>query len=672
MMGGMGAPRARTGPDLVTGGVRRSGSAAAALDFAVTQILGDETGRGALRAVLVRLADAFGLRAALAFQPPGAQRSAAQPPAVLGVHPAGAADQALLARIGALTLAQRASAAARPLPVTMDGQAASALLAYSVPVGGQCLCALALIGDPAGWNDEIRATAHAVAAIVATQIRHANDMARIERSRAALADQTERLNCLIASAIPGVLITDEQGAVTNVSQSFGIMFGLDGPLAGTSAVSVMRRIERVFADPFWFTRRAVAVFRARQPTTGEQIRCADGRTVEFDYWRVLVDGRYRGDIWLAWDMSDRQELEQQRLQMLEAELTARRLAEQAQRQLAEQNERLQKLDEARNQFLAIVSHELRTPLTSIVSFSELIRGEAEGLTQEGVRFLDIIERNADRLHRLVGDLLMLDRLEAGGPPPGPGPRRDRGHRRPAGDRPGPVHRQGARRDARRARGGGEHPGPGQHVQRLPAGADVKGRVLVIEDDQGISLGIRTVLTRSGFEVASSGDGKQGLRAFHAARPDLVVLDIGLPSLDGWGGLERIRDLSDVPVLILTAHGSESDKVLWLHGGGEYNLTMPVGHRELAARVEALLRRPRSEQPQAEVYDDGRLLVRLGAREVIAGGAPVPLTPPELPLLPALIRPPRQTLTPAQLLDLAWHHALGAGPERVQVSLKPAR
>src|SRR5260370_23846656 len=158
MMGGMGAPRARTGPDLVTGGVRRSGSAAAALDFAVTQILGDETALGALPAVLVRLADAFGLRAALAFQPPGAQRSAAQPPAVLAVHPAGAADQALLARIGALTLAQRASAAARLLPVTMDGQAASALLADSVPVGGQCPCALALIGAPAAWDDGTTAT----------------------------------------------------------------------------------------------------------------------------------------------------------------------------------------------------------------------------------------------------------------------------------------------------------------------------------------------------------------------------------------------------------------------------------------------------------------------------------------------------------------------------------
>ncbi len=168
----MGAPRARTGPDLMIGGARRSGSAAAVLDFAVTQLLGDDTALGALPAVLARLADAFGLRAALAFQPSGARRSAAQPPTVLAVHPPGAADQALLARIGALTLAQRASVAARPLPVTMDGQAASALLAYSVPVGGQCLCALALIGDPAGWDDEIRATAHDRAAELPDRLGH--------------------------------------------------------------------------------------------------------------------------------------------------------------------------------------------------------------------------------------------------------------------------------------------------------------------------------------------------------------------------------------------------------------------------------------------------------------------------------------------------------------------
>ena len=262
---------------------------------------------GALPAVLDRMVAAFGLRAALAFQPSGGRTSGGQPsagtnPAVLAVHPPGAADQALLARIGVLSMAQRDSAPG-PLAVTLDGRPGSVLMARSVPVAGQCLCALALIGDAAAgddgyWDAEIRATAHGVAAIVATQIRHANDIATLERSHAELADQTERLNCLISSAIPGVLITDELGTVTNASQSFGIMFGLDGPLAGTRGAAV--------------------------PLTEEQLSCRDGRTVEWDYWPVLVNGRHRGDIWLAWDMSDRKELERQRVE--------------AQRQLAEQNE----------------------------------------------------------------------------------------------------------------------------------------------------------------------------------------------------------------------------------------------------------------------------------------------------------------------------------------------
>jgi PAS domain S-box-containing protein len=538
----MGVPRGSRA--LVPHHVRPAGSAAAVLDFAVTQILRDDTALGALPAVLERLVAAFGLQAALAFQP-SAPSPAQRPATLLAAYPADAADPALLASLS-LPLTQRD--AARGVPVQASaaggsaagGSASSTLLAHSVPVEGQCLCALALIGDAVSWDEEIRSTAHTVAAVVATQIRHANDLAKlaerqaltralvagapiailafgadggliefnpaaerlsgfrrddvlgrsladfliperyrsrfaehvrtyvqsgdpeeftgtmriaalhadgteriveltpvqlnlggaaiftgfmrdlteIERSHAALADQTERLNCLIAAAIPGVLITDEQGWITNISQSFGAMFGIDDPgaLTGTPAASVMHRISGVFADPDQFIRRVTEAYRTRRPLSGEQARSADGRTLECDYWPVLADGRYRGSLWLAWDMSDRKELEEQRMAALEAELAARQLAEQAQLQLAEQNERLRRLDEARNQVLAVVSHELRTPLTSIVSFIELIRGEAEGLSPDGLSFLDIIERNADRLHRLVGDLLMLDRLEAGGLP----------------------------------------------------------------------------------------------------------------------------------------------------------------------------------------------------------------------------------------------------------------
>jgi DNA-binding response OmpR family regulator len=204
---------------------------------------------------------------------------------------------------------------------------------------------------------------------------------------------------------------------------------------------------------------------------------------------------------------------------------------------------------------------------------------------------------------------------------------------------------------------------------------MKGRVLVIEDDQDISLGISTVLSRNGLDVASSADGRQGLRAFHLARPqpfDLVVLDIGLPSMDGWAVLERIRDLSDVPVLILTAHGNEGDKVRGLHGGADDYLTKPFGNRELAARVEALLRRPRAQARPADVYDDGRLRVSLDLREVSVAGTQVGLTPTEFRLLAALVRHPGQVLNPDQLLELAWNDPLGVGPDRVKFGVMRLR
>lgn len=199
-----------------------------------------------------------------------------------------------------------------------------------------------------------------------------------------------------------------------------------------------------------------------------------------------------------------------------------------------------------------------------------------------------------------------------------------------------------------------------------------GRVMVIEDDEDIALSIRLVLTRSGFDVTSAADGRQGLRAFHAVRPDLVVLDIGLPGLDGWTVLERIRDLSDVPVLILTALGQESDKVRGLHGGADDYLTKPFGNAELAARVQALLRRPRSAKPARPVYDDGSVRVNFGTHEVSVDGEAVDLTPTEYRLLTVLVRHRGQVLSQGKLLELAWSDPLAVGPDRVKYTVMRLR
>jgi PAS domain S-box-containing protein len=105
-----------------------------------------------------------------------------------------------------------------------------------------------------------------------------------------LADQTERLNCLIASAIPGVLVTDEQGIITHANQSFGTVFGIEFPdrLTGTPVADTVRRIKVAFADPGEFVRRTADAFAVRKPVSGAQLDCTDGRTLECDYWPVTV------------------------------------------------------------------------------------------------------------------------------------------------------------------------------------------------------------------------------------------------------------------------------------------------------------------------------------------------------------------------------------------------
>jgi DNA-binding response OmpR family regulator len=202
---------------------------------------------------------------------------------------------------------------------------------------------------------------------------------------------------------------------------------------------------------------------------------------------------------------------------------------------------------------------------------------------------------------------------------------------------------------------------------------VTDRVLIIEDDADIALGVQTVLGRNGFEVTTAAEGREGLRIFHRKRPDIVVLDVGLPEMDGWTVLERIRELSEVPVLMLTAHGQESDKVRGLRAGADDYLTKPFGNAEFIARLQALLRRAAGGEHQAaEVYDDGTVRVDFAAHDVLVGGAPVELTATEFRLLAALIRHQGQVLSPVKLLELVWSDPFGVGPDRVKYSVMRLR
>jgi DNA-binding response OmpR family regulator len=180
-------------------------------------------------------------------------------------------------------------------------------------------------------------------------------------------------------------------------------------------------------------------------------------------------------------------------------------------------------------------------------------------------------------------------------------------------------------------------------------------VLVIDDESDIRSLLRDLLERAGHLVAEAADGRAGLRTFHSWRPDLVLLDVTMPDLDGWDTLERIRDLSDVPVLMLTAHDRQLEKVRGLKSGADDYVTKPFGRQELTARVQALLRRrpPAAEAAATEAYDDGVVEIDFAQRLARARGAELSLTPLEFRLLSTLVRHPNQVLSHEQLLEEVW-------------------
>lgn len=185
------------------------------------------------------------------------------------------------------------------------------------------------------------------------------------------------------------------------------------------------------------------------------------------------------------------------------------------------------------------------------------------------------------------------------------------------------------------------------------------RILVVDDDPDIRGLVRELLDRRGFTVTEARDGHEALRAFYAERPDLVVLDVAMPVLDGWKTLERIRELSDVPVVMLTAKADELEKTRGLRAGADDYVTKPFGRQELLARVEGLLRRAKGRVPEQETYSDAFLAIDFAQRTVTAGGEPVDLTPLEFRLLTTFVRHPNQVLTHEQLLELVWGDAHAA-------------
>jgi len=184
------------------------------------------------------------------------------------------------------------------------------------------------------------------------------------------------------------------------------------------------------------------------------------------------------------------------------------------------------------------------------------------------------------------------------------------------------------------------------------------KILIVDDDPAFLRLVEQVLTQKGYEVLKAGSGQEALRILFAQKPDLVLLDVVMPKMDGWETCRRIRDISDIPIIILTGkRKAEEDVVRGLDYGADDYLIKPVGNRELVARVRTILRRaelpPSLEAKRETTYSDGFLTVDIAERKVIVNEKRIKLTPREFRLFALLIENAGRILTHKQVLEKVW-------------------
>lgn len=197
------------------------------------------------------------------------------------------------------------------------------------------------------------------------------------------------------------------------------------------------------------------------------------------------------------------------------------------------------------------------------------------------------------------------------------------------------------------------------------------RVLIVDDDPAVLSALRRALALEGYDVLTAQEGQEALDLASTAAPDLVVLDIMLPGVDGLALCQGIRAFSDVPVLMLTARDTVSDRVAGLDRGADDYLVKPFALDELLARARALLRRAHTKDVH-EVLQLADLRIDLGAREAFRDGEPLKLTPREYELLVFLARHPRQALSRDQLCQHVWGYAFEGESNFVDVAVKELR
>lgn len=181
------------------------------------------------------------------------------------------------------------------------------------------------------------------------------------------------------------------------------------------------------------------------------------------------------------------------------------------------------------------------------------------------------------------------------------------------------------------------------------------RILVVDDDDKLTHLLDIFLTRNGYQVSVANSGRDGLQLAYQLHPDLVILDVMMPGMDGWTTCERLREVSDVPIVMLTARGTEQDIVGGLEKGADDYIVKPFRVSELLARIRAVLRRKKgaSEVEDMQVFADGDLSINFSKREVTVRGQVTNLTPTEFELLSCLARNQGRVLSREMLLSKVW-------------------
>jgi DNA-binding response OmpR family regulator len=200
------------------------------------------------------------------------------------------------------------------------------------------------------------------------------------------------------------------------------------------------------------------------------------------------------------------------------------------------------------------------------------------------------------------------------------------------------------------------------------------KVLVVDDEPHIRKVLRAYLEADGVEVTEAGDGETALLVLRDDPPDLVLLDVMLPGIDGLETLRRVRTFRDVYIILVTARAEEVDKLVGLGVGADDYVTKPFSAREVTARVKAVLRRdrgPRSSEDDAVLRFDGAS-IDLTRREVVANGEPVVLSSLEFDLLAALARAPGRVFSRAQLLEQVWNYDFYGDERVVDVHIRSLR